>query len=270
VRIRFWALLLTLILSSCVDRKDEVLKQIEEIKREIAHLKASAANNSVLMEDLQNKLLLLQDQVESNQVLLSRTPAPDPVLPVVKLSPDRPAGEMVRTAEFSMDSLPEMTYGELNEGGLIVDMSGQEAPPGEPAAAPPRKRRSFDSRPVELYKRAFNLLKDKQHAEAILEFERFLEEYPNHDYSDNSLYWMGEAYYDTQNYHKALNCFEKVVTLYPDGNKVPDALLKSGLCYANVGEGDKAKDVMDRLVNRYPGTRAASLAAKKLENIGTP
>jgi tol-pal system protein YbgF len=108
-------------------------------------------------------------------------------------------------------------------------------------------------------------LKKKLHDDAVASFELFLEQYPNHDYSDNALYWMGEAYYDRQMYPQALSCFDKVVTLFPTGNKVPDALLKSGLCYANSGDPASARQVMDQLQKHFPGTRAATIAQQKLQ-----
>jgi tol-pal system protein YbgF len=127
------------------------------------------------------------------------------------------------------------------------------------------KRAAFDSRPIELYNKAYGLLQKKKHAEAIAAFEKFLDEYPNHDYSDNALYWMGEAYYDVQDYRSALECFDKLVTIYPDGNKVPDAMLKAALCRCNVGQATEGKERLQQVIREFPGTHAAVVARQKLE-----
>ncbi len=283
-----WTVLLLLAL--CVapgcgtDHQEMVLKQMEELQREISQLKASSAHSAVMMEDLQNKLLLMEDQVESNQILLSRAAMPEPVLPVVKLSPPgRPAvaaataypqTEPVREEPTGRNDVPVVEFAHINEYGQVLDGSGRmaetrPAPVVEkgPAPAAPSKRKRFDSRPIELYKHAFALLQKKEHQNSIDAFSSFLEQYPNHDYSDNALYWMGEAYYDVQNYGKALECFQKVVTLFPSGNKVPDALLKSGLCYANSGDPATAREVMGQLLAAYPATRAATIAQQKLQAL---
>ena len=249
-----------------------LLKQMEELTRELAQLKSSSVNNTVLMEDVQNKILLLEDQVESNRLLLSRTSLPAPVLPVVKLRPatgEIARGEAAASQPASVESMPVISFQDLTEAGLIVDMSGNPPPDEKKAAAvePRPTRKRFDSRPIEKYKHATDLLKKKRHGESVAEFENFLEQYPNHDYSDNALYWMGEAYYDSQNYGKALECFQKVVTLYPTGNKVPDALLKAGLCYANVGDKGAAREVMGQLLDYYPSSRAAGIAQEKLDAL---
>lgn len=256
-------LLLGLSLGSCDDRGEQLSRQMEELKREVAGLKATSANNAVVMEDFHNKLLLMEDQVDSNRLLVSRMSAPRPVLPVVKLAPvnEQVELETVRP-EVTMSDIPGLEFQMLNGSGEVLDESDSfEKAPEAPAE--PKAKKPFDSRPIVMYKQAYELLSNKQHAEAILAFEQLLEQYPDHDYSDNALYWMGEAYYDTQNYKKAVACFEKVVALYPDGNKVPDAMLKSSFSYCAMGQTNLANETMGQLVSHYPSTKAAGLAQKK-------
>jgi len=254
-------LILGLSLGACEDRQELLTRQMEETKRELAGLKSTSANNAVVMEDFHNKLLLIEDQVDSNRLMLSRMSAPRPVLPVVKLAPVKEEEEMPRP-EVTMADIPGLQFQMLDDSGQVLEESptAQSAPEANTEES---VKKPFDSRPIVMYKQAYELLKNKQHAEAILAFEQLLEQYPDHDYSDNALYWMGEAYYDTQNYKKAVACFEKVVALYPDGNKVPDAMLKSGFSYCNMGQTNLANETMTQLVSHYPRTRAANLAQKK-------
>ncbi len=277
---RLWITLVVavaIVAPACGPNHTEILsRQLEELRTELSQMRASSSHTTVMLEDLQNKILLMEDQVESNQILLSRTSAPEPILPVVRLSPPNRAmiakaaepAERETSDSVGYAEVPVVEFSKINEYGEVISESGG---PVEPAGAPPtavapaRERKRFDSRPIELYKHAFAQLQEKNHQEAIDAFGGFLDQYPNHDYSDNALYWMGEAYYDVQNYGKALECFQKVVTLYPSGNKVPDALLKSGLCYANSGDPATAKDIMGQLLGAYPATRAATIAQKKLQ-----
>lgn len=270
---------LAIVAAACGPSQGELLtRQLEGLRVELSQMKASSAHTTVMLEDLQNKILLLEDQVESNQILLSRASAPEPVLPVVRLSP--PNRTLLAAAETKEEpraeeavgyaDVPVVEFSQINEYGQVVSASGGPvepagAPPSAPAPAAERKR--FDSRPIELYKHAFAQLQEKHHQESIDNFTSFLEQYPNHDYSDNALYWMGEAYYDVKKYGKALECFQKVVTLYPSGNKVPDALLKSGLCYANSGDTATGREILDQLVAAYPATRAADIAKKRLHEM---
>jgi len=262
----------------CDDRSGQVARQLEALRLELAQLKAASANNTVVIEDLQNKVLLLEDQVDSTRLLLSRTPASLPALPVVKLAP--PTEDDVQDEKpLTMADVPEMRFDELGETGLLVDMSGSESARSATVAAGGTQRpaqaknpaagsrRAFDSRPIELYKQAFSLVEQKRHSEAVAAFDEFLDQYPEHDYADNALYWMGEAYYDSGNFAAAQDCFDKVVALYPSGNKVPDSMLKSALCHANTGNTSMAREGMERLVASFPSTKAASIARERLTQL---
>jgi len=265
VGIAIVSVLVLVALPGCNDREELMLRQMEELKREMAQLKATSANTAVVLDDLQNKMLLLEDQVDSARTLAQRAGGPPMPLPVVKVSP---RSEEAPPRKTPGTEPPVVVLQQLDAEGRIIGEDGTVAEEAVPAPEPAeRKRSSFDSRPVVLYNQSFELLRSKQHADAIEGFERFLDQYPNHDYSDNAMYWMGEAYYDIQNYEKAQECFDKVIALYQDGNKVPDAMLKSALCQYNSGNKGQAREMMDRLVTAYPLTGAAGIAKKKIAEL---
>jgi tol-pal system protein YbgF len=118
------------------------------------------------------------------------------------------------------------------------------------------------------YRRYLEALRAGNHAFAITGFRNFVEEYPRHELADNAQYWLGEAYYDLDDYERALLEFRKVVTLFPGGGKVPDALLKIGFCHVALGDEDAARRVLRRVVERYSDTNPARLAADRLKSLG--
>lgn len=280
VWVRHWWLLCVPVLlgvSSCSGHYRELLEQNEALRRDISGMRASQANLTVLMEDLQNKILLLEDQVETTRLIASRSHTDQQNLPVVRLTPggapDRNVPEEVPDDEsdrqFTMEEVPEVTFYRLEGGKVIKDdgASSSTATQEPPAETARTTRAPFDSRPIEIYKKGYDLLVAKKHDLAIETFQGFLEAYPNHDYADNALYWMGEAYYDRQDFSNALQCFERLVRLYPDGNKVPDAMLKRGLSLYNLGRTDEANRVMDELTKLYPATAAAGIARDKRKDM---
>jgi tol-pal system protein YbgF len=118
------------------------------------------------------------------------------------------------------------------------------------------------------YRRYLEALRAGNHAFAITGFRNFVEEYPRHELADNAQYWLGEAYYDQDDFHQALAEFRKVVTLFPGGGKVPDALLKIGFCHLALGDEDAARRVLRRVAERYADTNPARLAADRLKSLG--
>lgn len=267
----------------CSHDHEQLQRGLDEIKSELAQVKTVQANQSIQQEDVQNRLLLLADEVDSNRLALQRLEndagagrdyrptysnepagagAEAPGLPVVRISPVESPQE-----DYAQDSGGEYALKTLDEWGNVVGLEAQ-APtaPGE-TAAPQAKPgsgagRTFDSRPIMLYQQAMELLKQKDYEKALMTFENFVHQYPNHEYADNCLYWIGETYYDQKLLDKALASFEDVVIRYPSGNKVPDSMLKAAFCYKGLGMTDKALQLLDKLIRSYPGTEAARLAQK--------
>lgn len=272
------------VVSGCSGHYKELLRQNEEFRRELGHLKSATNSLTVYIEDLQNKLLLLEDQVETNHILLSRGTGGRSELPVVTLGPAgvqpqwgnptarETASEPEEDEAMTMEDIPAVVFQRL-DGGRVLDDTAASAPVSgpnptpQPSASPPPTRPVFDSRPLELYKQGYSLLQQKDHAQAITRFQDFLDAYPNHDYADNAMYWMGEAYYDMKDYTNALACFERLVRLYPDENKVPDALLKRGLTLMNMGQNDLAMQALADLVKQYPSTSAAGIARDRMNTL---
>lgn len=304
-----------LLLPSCHDHS-ALEKSIADLRRELEQIKTVEANTSVQMEDMENRLLLMHDQVDSNRMLLGRG-SPPSALPVVRLTRMDGYQEPARDEYGSRKPAPQtMTYNpgygvnrdqemiplyprddahsepdyqasdrepmvedrgtmelhSINEFGEVVSSSGRPAEPAGPKVEPTPEpaptqargtsRKDFDSRPVILYKKGMELINGKQHDAAIAAFEDFLIQYPKHDYADNALYWIGEAYYDQQMYNRALSQFEQVILQYPGGNKVPDSMLKAAFCYRELGMRTRALELFTKLISSYPETNAARLAQK--------
>ena len=119
----------------------------------------------------------------------------------------------------------------------------------------------------ELYNRAMRFLKAGEMGQAILEFERYTQEFPQSELTDNAQYWIGEAYYSQKEFKRALAEFQKVPDRFPQGDKVPDALLKVGLSYLELGQREKAIAEWKKLLAKYPDSAPASLARKKLAEL---
>ena len=264
-------LLITLGAAGCHDHS-ALEKQVADLRKELEQIRTVQGNNGVMVEDLDNRLLLVQDQVDTNRLMLGST-APPPALPVVRL---RPETEPIYPASVRAEApptietekpLPQVTgtieYQMLDEFGGIVGAENQAANLAAVPEAKPADRRAVNARALTLYKKGMALIKEKRHREAVAMFEDFLSQFPNHDYADNCTYWIGEAHYDRQLFHKALAHFEQVVVQYPRGNKVPDAMLKAAFCYSSLGVRDRARELFEKLIRTYPGTRAARLAEKR-------
>jgi tol-pal system protein YbgF len=120
-----------------------------------------------------------------------------------------------------------------------------------------------------LYNRAFDALKGRQYAAAIDGFKALSTAYPNGQLADNTQYWLGEAYYVTQDYDLAMASFQRVISQWPNSRKIPDAQLKIGYLQVDRGQTAAGRATLQAIVSEHPGTEAARLAAERLRRLGS-
>jgi len=114
------------------------------------------------------------------------------------------------------------------------------------------------------YDRALELLRNRDYEGAVDGLRRLVAEHPNGALADNTQYWLGEAYYVTQEYDHAAAAFQRVLDLWPDSRKAPDALLKLAYTQLEQGKREAGRTNLQQVVTRFPGTDAARLATERL------
>jgi len=103
-----------------------------------------------------------------------------------------------------------------------------------------------------LYEDSMTLMELNRFEEAIKNFRKFGEEFPNSSLADNAQYWVGECYYALKEYEQAIKEFQIVLDgSFSDKNKAPDAMLKKGFSYKELKQYDKAVSVLNSLISAY-------------------
>lgn len=114
------------------------------------------------------------------------------------------------------------------------------------------------------YAAAYDLFKEGSNEKARTQFQDFLKNFPNTEYSDNAQFWIGECYYFEGNYEQAILEYDKVTKNYPNGDKVAPALLKQGLSFVNLGDKVSGRLILQQVIKNYPNTSQARVARSKL------
>lgn len=117
------------------------------------------------------------------------------------------------------------------------------------------------------YRAAFKLLKEGRYAPATSRFKDFLKKYPDSSYADNAQYWLGEISYVTRAFKQAIIEFDKVLNNYPNSTKHADALLKQAYCYYELKDYVKARELLTAVTTRFPQSTAANLAEKRRKRM---
>jgi tol-pal system protein YbgF len=116
--------------------------------------------------------------------------------------------------------------------------------------------------PTEIYLQAFGDYASGHYQTAIHGFETFLQRYPNNSYASNAQFWLGDCYFNQQQYPLAIQEFERVLNDYQSAPKNPDALLKIAIAQLQLGGTDEARQAIETLGQRYPESTATQKAQK--------
>ena len=145
----------------------------------------------------------------------------------------------------------------------------------EPSASAPeeieKKAVSLES-PVknaeqELYDFAKKLFDDGDKENARIQFENFINKYPDSENTDNARFWIADSYYSEKWFEKAILEYQKVLEEYPDSNKLAAARLKQGYAFAELGEKANARLILKELLKKHPDSNEAKYAQTKLKTL---
>ncbi len=120
--------------------------------------------------------------------------------------------------------------------------------------------------PTEVYLQAFGDYASGHYQSAISGFDLFLQRFPNNSYASNAQFWLGDCYFNQQQYPLAIQGFERVLNDYQNAPKSPDALLKIAIAQLQLGATDEARQAIDTLGQRYP----KSTAVQKAQELTIP
>jgi tol-pal system protein YbgF len=154
----------------------------------------------------------------------------------------------------------------LSEAAAAAKAAAATATAAAAAALPPAAAGDEQS----LYNRAMDQLKARDYAAAAESFRSLAASFPNGQLADNTQYWLGEAYYVTQEYDHAVAAFQRVLSNWPNSRKAPDALLKLGYTQLEQGRPEAGRATLQQVVSKYADSDAAKLARERLAKLPNP
>ncbi|WP_300461206.1 tol-pal system protein YbgF [Desulfobacula sp.] len=139
--------------------------------------------------------------------------------------------------------------------------------PGEMEKKSASDEASGNNSEQKLYAFAKKLFDDGDKENARIQFENFINKYPQSDNADNARFWIADSYYFEKWFEKAILEYQKVLELYPNSNKLAAARLKQGYAFAELGEKANARLILKELIKKHPNSNEAKFAQKKLKTL---
>ncbi len=279
---------LSVALSACTGvRVTQVETEVRGLKEELVELRRGQTAQRVQFDDFRNRLVVLQDKLDSERlannrrgaatqmpelprVIVPRVVAPHADAPGSFATSDASRERASRTIVIGPDNVPRVTdtavaaRGKRTKSGRSARRTVAAGPRADGGDPTPQDGVTAEERAAGAYRAAKSLLDAGRLREARDQFATFSQQHPKHPLADNAMYWIGETWYAQAMWIKAAGVFHTVVRRYASGNKVPDALLKMALCYAKLGERADSQAVLGELIRRFPTTPAADFARRKL------
>ncbi|MBI4974261.1 MAG: tetratricopeptide repeat protein [Candidatus Omnitrophica bacterium] len=107
----------------------------------------------------------------------------------------------------------------------------------------------------------------RKEAEAVLEFTKFLKDYPQSEMADNARFWFGGYYRSKGRYDKAKEYFSSILTDYPSSDVAGDALFELALTLNDEGKAEEAISHLIELAEKFPGSNFEKAAYKKIAKL---
>lgn len=104
------------------------------------------------------------------------------------------------------------------------------------------------------------LFENRKYKDAISEYEKLIEKYPNNPKNAESYYWMGKSYVGMMNYDDAIKTFSIVTNKYKDNELAPLSLLEIGLTKKKQGLISESDSVLYSVYLNFPNTVVAPQA----------
>jgi TolA-binding protein len=108
--------------------------------------------------------------------------------------------------------------------------------------------------PQDHFQYAQALYKAGSSTEAINEFRRIQERFPNSEFADRSLYLMGWIHFQENNYNEAIAGYRNVFAKYPSTSLGPMLYYSIGDAYFNQSKYDSAIVNYQRVINQFPNS----------------
>lgn len=221
----------------------EILERTEQLQTEIQQMRGFIEEQSQAIDSLKQ----LQNSIYSDLDLRLKE--------LTRNNADSSSNKHNKITQFSNDNSPI-----IENYKATIRPTKNNLTDKKPPTTPAKNQK-------ELYQAAFTALKNGYNIQAIQLFKSFLKQFPDGEYTDNSYYWLGEAYITNQDIDSAKAAFIKVITHHSKSPKIPGALLKLGLI--ELAQNNKAKAIyyLTQITTNYPNATVANLASKKLIQI---
>lgn len=129
-----------------------------------------------------------------------------------------------------------------------------------PATPPPSAKTLYDNALRDFTSGKYDLARQ--------EFTDYLSYYGRTPLAGNAQFYIGETYYQQQDFRHAVAEYDKVINNYPGSYKIATAHLKKAYALLELNQREAGVKALRTLIERFPRSEEAGLARSRLERLG--
>lgn len=140
-------------------------------------------------------------------------------------------------------------------------------PPGLPKLVTPDPAQgAVESAAKAEFDIAYGMLQRRDFEAAEISFRQWLDAHPDDELAADATHWLGESYFQRQQYRDAAEKFLKVTTDFSQSRRAPSSMLRLGMSLAALGEKDAACATYREIGKKYPQASNTVKSATKRES----
>ena len=236
--------------SDLVTNLSAIDMRIYDIEKDVKNLTGSLEDIYFQIEDLTLQISNFENIIKNIETSLletrstSKTVNNENIISKNKPSDENTLGSLKITSEDQVleNNLIEETISEEKE---IVNLS-----------------------PEDQFQSAFDNIRGQNWNEAKLQFEDFIENFPENQLSGSAYYWLGELYILEKKFRDSALVFAEGYQKFPQSIKAPDMLYKLSYSLYEVNKIDESCKTLQKLLFDFPKNKFIKNAKKQLQEYG--
>ena len=149
----------------------------------------------------------------------------------------------------------------------------QSPPPPPPATGGPADAATASGppagiSPTQLYESAMRDRSSGQFDLAMQGFQEYLKWFSNTELAPNAQFYVGQIFYDKNDFRNAIQAFDTVLEKFPENNKTPDAMYMKGMALLKDGQKTQAGQEFLTVIQKYPTSEVATKARTQRRALG--
>ena len=180
--------------------------------------------------------------------------------------------QSVRESVADMNERMSKIQAQIVELGNVI-RTIQAPPPPPPATGGPTEGATAGGppagiSPTQLYESAMRDRSSGQFDLAMQGFQEYLKWFSNTELAPNAQFYVGQIFYDKNDFRNAVAAFDTVLEKFPENNKTPDAMYMKGMALLKDGQRTQAGQEFLSVIQKYPTSEVATKARTQRRALG--